>query len=328
MRKNIIISTIILVSLALVIVAGCASTQSNDPVVGAWSTSSGSLWTFTANGQYQAVNSERTETISGNWTKIKDGEYQVTAGQLIGTYIYNSSEDTLISSISNAKAVRFTGQNLPTLTTVSASPTSVITAVATASLTASHGSDPIVGTYTCDAGSAGYGQVTFNADGTFVEYFNLAGKAPVQATGTWQYNNGVYLTALTTGATNVWVITPSGAVKDENALIYVPGTEHGKVQVTQTTSGSGGSKVTSFKGYGDDVQSFTATGDGMRIFSMSYSGESNFIIWLEDSQGNKLDLLVNEIGSYNGKTSERMGPGTYYLDVSASGPWTVTLTSI
>ncbi len=82
------------------------------------------------------------------------------------------------------------------------------------------------------------------------------------------------------------------------------------------------------QGNSDDVRSFTTSGDGIRIFAMSYSGEKNFAIWLEDSQGNKLDLLANEIGSYTGKKSERLGPGTYYLDVTASGPWTVTVTSM
>ena len=88
------------------------------------------------------------------------------------------------------------------------------------------------------------------------------------------------------------------------------------------------SKSITFQGSGDDVQSFTATGDGMRIFSMSYSGDGNFAIWLKDSQGNDINLLANEIGSYNGKKSERLGPGTYYLDVTASGPWTITLASM
>ena len=88
------------------------------------------------------------------------------------------------------------------------------------------------------------------------------------------------------------------------------------------------SKTTTFQGTGDDVQSFTANGDGIRIFTMSYSGSGNFAIWLKDSQGNEIDLLANEIGSYSGKKSNRLGPGTYYLDVTASGPWSVTLTSM
>jgi len=81
------------------------------------------------------------------------------------------------------------------------------------------------------------------------------------------------------------------------------------------------------KGYGDDVTSFTATGTGLRVFTMNYNGGSNFIIWLKDSQGNLVDLLVNEIGSYNGKKSERLISGDYYLDITATGPWSIEINS-
>jgi hypothetical protein len=81
------------------------------------------------------------------------------------------------------------------------------------------------------------------------------------------------------------------------------------------------------RGSGDDVLSFTATGTGLRIFTMQNSGSSNFIIWLKDEQGNNEALLVNEIGSYNGKTSEKISSGKYYLDVKASGPWAIQIAS-
>jgi hypothetical protein len=97
--------------------------------------------------------------------------------------------------------------------------------------------------------------------------------------------------------------------------------------VTSTSSVISGSKSITLSGTGDDVREFTLYGDGMRIFVMSYSGNHNFAIWVKDAQGDKIDLIANEIGSYSGKKSERMGPGTYYLDVTASGPWTVTITS-
>lgn len=87
------------------------------------------------------------------------------------------------------------------------------------------------------------------------------------------------------------------------------------------------SSGTSFSGNGDDVLSFTATGDGLRIFTMSYKGSGNFAIWLKDSRGESVDLLANEIGSYSGRKSERIETGKYYLDVSASGPWSITITS-
>lgn len=82
-----------------------------------------------------------------------------------------------------------------------------------------------------------------------------------------------------------------------------------------------------FSGSGDDVVSFTATGSGLRVFDSSYTGKSNFIVWLEDSGGEKTDLIVNKIGTYSGKKSVRLTSGKYYLDVKADGQWTVIISS-
>lgn len=82
-----------------------------------------------------------------------------------------------------------------------------------------------------------------------------------------------------------------------------------------------------FSGSGDDVKSFTTTGAGLRIFSMQYTGPRNFIVWLKDGQGNDVDLLVNDIGSYTGKNAAEIKPGNYVLDISASGPWTIEIAS-
>lgn len=76
-------------------------------------------------------------------------------------------------------------------------------------------------------------------------------------------------------------------------------------------------------GTGDDVVSFTTTGSGLYIFTMKHTGSSNFAVWLLDEKGNKIDLLVNEIGSYSGKKSEQLTVGKYFLDITADGLWTV-----
>ena len=81
----------------------------------------------------------------------------------------------------------------------------------------------------------------------------------------------------------------------------------------------------SLNGSGDDVKSFSANGTSLRVFSIQYTGEANFIVWLKDGQGNNLDLLVNTIGSYSGNTSAQLQTGNYFLDISASGPWTIDI---
>lgn len=72
---------------------------------------------------------------------------------------------------------------------------------------------------------------------------------------------------------------------------------------------------------------------GVTIFHLTYTGTSNFAVTLKDADGGYVDLLANEIGSYSGetligvKTSNIVGaePGDHFLDVQASGSWTVVI---
>ena len=95
---------------------------------------------------------------------------------------------------------------------------------------------------------------------------------------------------------------------------------------TPTPTATPISNVT-LSGQGDDVRSLNAAGTGLGIFSMTYNGQGNFIVWLKDAQGNNIDLLANEIDSYSGEKSAQLSTGTYYLDVTASGPWSIQITS-
>ncbi|MDI6885804.1 MAG: hypothetical protein QMD22_05555 [archaeon] len=59
---------------------------------------------------------------------------------------------------------------------------------------------------------------------------------------------------------------------------------------------------------------------------MTHDGDSNFAVRLLDDEGDKVDLLVNEIGEFDG--SKAVGikkQGDYILDVSADGRWTITI---
>ena len=96
--------------------------------------------------------------------------------------------------------------------------------------------------------------------------------------------------------------------------------------VTQIQPKSGGNLIT-LSGSGDDVKRFSATGTGQRIFSIQYTGTSYFSVWLKDGQGENLDLLASNIGSYSGKSSAELDSGEYYLEVHGSGPWTIGILS-
>jgi hypothetical protein len=79
-------------------------------------------------------------------------------------------------------------------------------------------------------------------------------------------------------------------------------------------------------GQGQEASEIFTLKKGLAIFNMKYSGTSNFIIWLLDSNGDKVGLLANEIGAFNGAQAlEIPGPGDYILDVDADGPWTVDI---
>ncbi|WP_019240950.1 MULTISPECIES: hypothetical protein [Bacillus] len=83
----------------------------------------------------------------------------------------------------------------------------------------------------------------------------------------------------------------------------------------------------SVSGTGDNSSEMISLKSGFAIFEGSYSGSGNFIVELMDENGNQAELLVNEIGSYKGKTFAIINsPGNYYLNVKASSSWNYSIT--
>ena len=93
------------------------------------------------------------------------------------------------------------------------------------------------------------------------------------------------------------------------------------------SSGSPLVDATYLSGHGDDVRSFNVTETGLKIFTMHHTGDRNFAITLKDENGKYISLLVNAIGDYSGKRSERLTVGKYFLDITADGDWTIGITS-
>ena len=76
-------------------------------------------------------------------------------------------------------------------------------------------------------------------------------------------------------------------------------------------------------GTGQQASSKFDLNQGLAIFEMTHDGQSNFAIQLLDNQGNFVDLLVNEIGTFNGSKVlgiEEFGPHilseTEYVNLS------------
>jgi hypothetical protein len=80
-------------------------------------------------------------------------------------------------------------------------------------------------------------------------------------------------------------------------------------------------------GNGDDVVALTVPGDDLAILRFTYDGLSNFVAWSLDGTFDKIDLLVNEIGSYHGarpvNTKFLSEEPIRHLDMTASDVWRV-----
>jgi hypothetical protein len=87
------------------------------------------------------------------------------------------------------------------------------------------------------------------------------------------------------------------------------------------------SKTYSFEGSGDFIQDFTTTSDGTWVYRMNYPGEEVFIVTIKDNHGDDIEVLANEGGSFTGTKSVWLKAGSYYLDVAAAAPWTITMST-
>lgn len=76
----------------------------------------------------------------------------------------------------------------------------------------------------------------------------------------------------------------------------------------------------SYAGQGDDV--LRAATHAGRVVTISHRGEGHFAIWAHDSDAEATDLLVNEIGDYDGTVA--LPADTHWLEITADGEWTFT----
>jgi metal-responsive CopG/Arc/MetJ family transcriptional regulator len=84
-----------------------------------------------------------------------------------------------------------------------------------------------------------------------------------------------------------------------------------------------------FSGNTQTVSDYFTIGSGLATFEMNHTGDSNFIVSLLDSSGNRIETLTNEIGAFNGSKATRIpSTGVYILDIAANGPWTIKATGV
>ncbi|MFQ5880258.1 MAG: hypothetical protein ACE5IZ_08815 [Dehalococcoidia bacterium] len=88
-----------------------------------------------------------------------------------------------------------------------------------------------------------------------------------------------------------------------------------------------------FTGSGSRVTDEFDLQQGVAIFELTHDGASNFIVWLIDGNGELVELLANEIGSFDGAMAIRIHasaifaarPGVYRLEITADGAWSVNI---
>jgi len=80
-------------------------------------------------------------------------------------------------------------------------------------------------------------------------------------------------------------------------------------------------------GTGNKIVSFNATGTGIRTFTINHMGDTgSFKIILYDSQEKYVSTLIMSRGrEADSKKSENLTTGKYYLEITASGYWTIEI---
>jgi hypothetical protein len=99
-----------------------------------------------------------------------------------------------------------------------------------------------------------------------------------------------------------------------------------KITIEQPRPSTAPSVPKTLKGKGQQVSELFYLDKGLARFEMIHDGDSNFAILLLDDEGNNVDLLVNEIGEFDG--SKAVGitkSGIYLLDISADGNWEISI---
>jgi len=86
------------------------------------------------------------------------------------------------------------------------------------------------------------------------------------------------------------------------------------------------SEKTSFSGRDQQYAGPFHLDSGLKKFELKNTGSGHFGVWLLDKEGNYVELLVNDIGPFDG--SKAVGvyrEGIYYFDISAEGNWEINI---
>ncbi|MBP2114896.1 hypothetical protein [Paenibacillus silagei] len=107
--------------------------------------------------------------------------------------------------------------------------------------------------------------------------------------------------------------------EDGKYMLKVESDSSWKVDIKQSIPDNIKSAPVKLSGKGNDVV-FARLQSKLTRFTSKHTGESNFIVRLNDS------ALVNEIGNYSGSTAEKIDTdGIYVFSVEADGQWSIDI---
>jgi hypothetical protein len=86
-------------------------------------------------------------------------------------------------------------------------------------------------------------------------------------------------------------------------------------------------QVTKLSGTGKQLTDPVQINEGLAIITLKHNGSSNFAVWLDgQATADHVDLLVNEIGSWQGSRATSIPEsGKYLFEVDADGPWSIEI---
>ena len=117
-----------------------------------------------------------------------------------------------------------------------------------------------------------------------------------------------------------------GISKGGTYLLDIAANGDWTIDIEQPRNPASASAPLTLKGEGQQVPELFHLDAGLTIFKMKHDGRSNFAIWLMDDNGYTEELLVNEIGDFDGSKAVGIArSGTYLLDISADGDWRVSI---
>lgn len=117
-----------------------------------------------------------------------------------------------------------------------------------------------------------------------------------------------------------------GILKKGNYILDISASGIWTVEIKQPRPTSADAKPKTFTGTSQQVSPFINLDKGLTTFNLNHNGNSNFSVTLMDKNGKRIELLVNEIGQFDGSKAVGISrAGLYLMDISASGDWSIDI---